>query len=97
MMVFYLHFLTYKEGDVLRIDKYLKNSRLIKRRTIAKEACDQNRILLNDKPAKAGSMVKVNDIISLDFSAKLIKVKVLAVKEHVSKEDAREMYEVIED
>jgi len=80
----------------MRIDKYLKNSRLIKRRTIAKEACDQGRILINDKPAKAGSIVSVNDIISMDFSSRIIKVKVLDIKEHVTKDDAKDMYEVIE-
>lgn len=80
----------------MRIDKYLKNSRLIKRRTIAKEACDQGRILINDKPAKPGSIVSVNDIISMDFSSRIIKVKVLDLKEHVTKDDAKEMYEVIE-
>lgn len=80
----------------MRIDKYLKNSRLIKRRTVAKEACDQNRILINDKPAKAGSIVSINDIITLDFSAKRIKVRVIDIKEHVNKDGASEMYEVIE-
>jgi len=80
----------------MRIDKYLKNSRLIKRRTIAKEACDQGRILINDKPAKAGSIVSVNDIISMDFSSRIIKVKVLDIKEYVTKDDAKDMYEVIE-
>lgn len=80
----------------MRIDKYLKNSRLIKRRTIAKEACDQGRILINNKPAKAGSIVSVNDIISMDFSSRIIKVKVLDIKEHVTKDDAKDMYEVIE-
>jgi ribosomal 50S subunit-recycling heat shock protein len=83
-------------GVIMRIDKYLKNSRLIKRRTIAKEACDQGRILINDKPAKPGSIVSVNDIISMDFSSRIIKVKVLDLKEHVTKDDAKEMYEVIE-
>lgn len=80
----------------MRIDKYLKNSRLIKRRTIAKEACDQNRILLNGKPAKAGSIVAINDIITMEFSQRLVKVKVLDIKEHVNKDDAKEMYEVID-
>lgn len=80
----------------MRIDKYLKNSRLIKRRTIAKEACDQGRILINDKPAKAGSLVKVGDVISMDFSSRIIKVKVMDLKEHVTKDDAKDLYEVIE-
>lgn len=80
----------------MRVDKYLKNSRLIKRRTVAKEACDQGRILINDKPAKPGSLVSVNDIISMDFSSRIIKIKVLDLKEHVTKDDAKDMYEVIE-
>lgn len=80
----------------MRIDKYLKNSRLIKRRTIAKEACDQGRILINDKSAKAGSIVKVGDVISMDFSSRIIKVRVVDLKEHVTKDDAKDMYEVIE-
>lgn len=80
----------------MRIDKYLKNSRLIKRRTIAKEACDQGRILINGQLAKAGSLVKVGDEISMDFSSRIIKVKVTDLREHVTKDDAKEMYEVIE-
>jgi ribosomal 50S subunit-recycling heat shock protein len=80
----------------MRVDKYLKNSRLIKRRTIAKEACDQGRILVNDKPAKPGTVVAIGDVISMDFSSRIIKVKVLELKEHVTKDDAKDMYEVIE-
>lgn len=80
----------------MRVDKYLKNSRLIKRRTIAKEACDAGRILINERAAKAGSIVKVDDIISMDFSSRIIIIKVLDIKEHVTKEDAKDMYEVIE-
>ncbi|MBN2794441.1 MAG: RNA-binding S4 domain-containing protein [Clostridia bacterium] len=80
----------------MRIDKYLKNSRLIKRRTIAKEACDQGRILINGHLAKAGSLVKVGDEISMDFSSRIIKVKVTDLREHVTKDDAKEMYEVVE-
>lgn len=80
----------------MRIDKYLKNSRLIKRRTVAKEACNQGRILINDKPAKAGSIVKINDVISLDFSSRIVKVKILEIKEHVNKEEAVNLYEIIE-
>ncbi len=80
----------------MRVDKYLKNSRLIKRRTVAKEACDQGRILINDLPAKPGSTVSINDIISMDFSSRIIKVKVLDLREHVNKDDAKDMYEVVE-
>lgn len=80
----------------MRIDKYLKITRLIKRRTIAKEACAQGRITINDKLAKPGSEVSVNDIIAMDFSSRIIKVKVLIIKEHVKKEETTELYEVIE-
>ncbi len=76
----------------MRIDKFLKISRLIKRRTIAKEACDQGRILIGDKPAKPGSEVKVGDIITLGFASKTIRVEVLALKEHVKKEEALDLY-----
>ncbi len=76
----------------MRIDKFLKVSRLIKRRTIAKEACDQGRILIGDKPAKPGSEVKVGDIITLGFASKTIRVEVLALKEHVKKEEALDLY-----
>ncbi|WP_206458795.1 RNA-binding S4 domain-containing protein [Anaerovorax sp. IOR16] len=79
----------------MRIDKYLKNSRLIKRRTVAKEACEQERILINDKVAKPGSEVNVGDVIWIRFGNSELKVKVKAVLEHVTKETAAEMYEII--
>ncbi len=79
----------------MRIDKYLKNSRLIKRRTVAKEACDQERILINEKIAKAGSEVTVGDVIQIRFGNSELKVRVKAVLEHATKETAAEMYEII--
>ena len=79
----------------MRIDKYLKNSRLIKRRTVAKEACEQERILINDKVAKPGSEVNVGDVIWIRFGNSELKIKVKAVLEHVTKETAAEMYEII--
>jgi len=79
----------------MRIDKYLKNARLIKRRTIAKEACDQGRIKINDKTAKAGSEVNVGDSISITFGNKVMTVKVLTTDLHVSKEASKLQYEVI--
>tara|TARA_Y100000588_G_C14179612_1_gene893015 strand:- start:1160 stop:1405 length:246 start_codon:yes stop_codon:yes gene_type:complete len=81
----------------MRVDKYLKISRLIKRRTVAKEACDQGRILINDKAAKAGSEVKVGDVITLGFAAKTIKVEVMDIKEHVRKEEATDLYKQLQD
>lgn len=80
----------------MRIDKFLKNSRLIKRRTIAKEACEQGRIKINDKDAKAGSEVQEGDIVTMEFGTRMIKVEVTDIKEHATKDMAREMYKVIE-
>jgi ribosomal 50S subunit-recycling heat shock protein len=83
-------------GLYLRLDKYLKNSRLIKRRTIAKEACDSGRVLINGKTAKAGSLVHVGDIIEICFGDRRIRVKVTEVLEHAAKEQAKEMYDLLE-
>ena len=67
----------------MRLDKFLKVSRLIKRRTIANEACDAGRVLVNDKPAKASLNVKAGDMIEIQFGAKAVKVEVLDVQETV--------------
>lgn len=80
----------------MRIDKYLKNSRLIKRRTVAKEACDQERVSVNGKLAKAGTEVNVGDEIHIEFGNSSVTIKVTAVAESVRKEDAAAMYEIIE-
>lgn len=80
----------------MRIDKFLKNARLIKRRAIAKEACEQNRVKINDKVAKPGSEVQEGDIVSLEFGTRTIKVEVLDIKEHVTKGVAKEMYRQIQ-
>lgn len=79
----------------MRVDKFLKNSRLIKRRTIAKEACDQGRVSINNKQAKAGSEVEIGDIIHIEFGNSSISVKVLKLTEGTRKEDAQGMYEVV--
>jgi len=79
----------------MRLDKYLKVSRLIKRRTVADEACDGGRVSVNGKVAKSAYEVKENDVIEIRFGEKLLKVKVTAVKEHALKADASTMYEVI--
>ncbi len=76
----------------MRLDKYLKVSRLIKRRTVANEACDAARILVNDKPAKASYQVKVGDVIEIAFGQRTMKVEVLALAEHVLKADATALY-----
>lgn len=80
----------------MRIDKYLKVSRLIKRRTVAAEACNGGRITINGKVAKASSEVKTGDVIEITFGERLIKVKVETVAEHALKADAATMYSVIE-
>ena len=72
----------------MRLDKYLKISRLIKRRTVANEACDAGRVLVNDRPAKASAQVKAGDTIEIQFGSKNVKVEVLDIKETVRKEDA---------
>ena len=77
----------------MRLDKYLKVSRLIKRRTVANEACDAGKILVNDKIARASYDVKVGDVIEITLGSKSVKVKVTEVKEVVRKEDAATMYE----
>ena len=76
----------------MRLDKYLKISRLIKRRTVANEACDAGRVLINDKPAKASAQVKSGDVIEIQFGGKNVRVEVLEVKDTVRKEDAESMY-----
>lgn len=79
----------------MRIDKYLKVSRIIKRRTVAQEACEGGKVLINEKVAKPSSEVKVGDILTLTFGLKTIKVEVLEVKEVVRKDDAITLYRQI--
>ena len=76
----------------MRLDKYLKVSRIIKRRTLANEACDAGRVLINNKPAKAGSDVKAGDILEVRFGNNIFKAEILKVAETVRKEDAALMY-----
>lgn len=80
----------------MRLDKYLKVSRLIKRRTIANEACDAGRVAVNGKAARASYEVKAGDIIDIGLGQRPLKIKVLEVKEHVAKDGAAGLYEVIE-
>ena len=79
----------------MRLDKYLKITRLIKRRTIANEACDAGKIVVNDKIARASYDVKVGDIIEINMGSKPLKVKVLNVAEYATKENAADNYTVI--
>ena len=80
----------------MRVDKFLKNSRIIKRRQIAKEACENERVKINDKIAKAGSEVEKGDIIEITFGKSTLKVKVLDLIEGAKKNTADSMYEVID-
>ena len=80
----------------MRIDKFLKNSRLIKRRTVAKDACDQERVSVNGKISKAGTEVKVGDVIHSEFGNSSITARVLQLTESCRKEDAAGMYEIID-
>ena len=79
----------------MRLEKFLKVSRLIKRRTVANEACDAGRVLINDKPAKASANVKAGDILTIQFGNKDVKVEVLDVQETVKKEEAKELFRYI--
>lgn len=79
----------------MRLDKYLKVSRIIKRRTVAQEACSGSRVMVNGKIAKPGADVKVGDVLEITFGEKTVKVRILSVAETVRKEDASGMYEVI--
>ena len=80
----------------MRLDKYLKVSRIIKRRTVANDACDAEHVTVNGRPAKASYDVKVGDEITVSFGQRSLKVKVLDVRDFTAKADASSLYEVIE-
>ena len=80
----------------MRLDKYLKVSRLIKRRTVANEACDAGRVTVNGKKARASLEVKVGDIIEISFGTRLVKVEVTEISEVIRKDDAVLLYKIIE-
>ncbi len=79
----------------MRIDKYLKVSRIIKRRTLAKEVCDGDRVQINGKKAKAGTEVKPGDVVAIDFGRRQLSVRIVEVRENVRAAEAKELYEVI--
>jgi len=81
----------------MRIDKYLKIARILKRRPVAKELADNERLKLNGRIAKAASEVEVGDVIEILFGHRTLKLKVLDIKEQVSKQDALSLYEIIEE
>ena len=80
----------------MRLDKYLKVSRIIKRRTVANEACDAEKVLVNDRPARASYNVKIGDIIEIKMGAKIMKFEVLQINEFTKKEEASEMYRILD-
>ncbi|MPM41520.1 hypothetical protein SDC9_88175 [bioreactor metagenome] len=79
----------------MRLDKYLKVSRIIKRRTVAKEVCESGRVSINDKVAKAGTVVNEGDIIQIQFAKQTLRAKIVNIATHVTKENAKNMYEII--
>ena len=84
-----------KWGEKMRLDKFLKVSRLIKRRTEANEACDAGRVTVNDRPAKASAQVKAGDVIEIAFGTKSVRVEVLNVQETVKKEEAKDLFKYL--
>ena len=80
----------------MRLDKYLKVSRIIKRRTVAKEVCESGRIKINDKVAKPSTKIKEGDVIEITFANRMLKAEIINIAEHVKKEEAKEMYYILE-
>ena len=80
----------------MRLDKYLKVSRIIKRRTVANEACDAQHVTVNGRDAKASYDVKIGDVVEVTFGNKKLKIKVVSIKETTAKAEAASMYEIIE-
>ena len=81
----------------MRLDKFLKVSRLIKRRTVASDACDASRVSVNGKVCKPSYTVKIGDLIKISFGERVLSVKVVSIAESIHKNDASSMYEIIED
>ena len=80
----------------MRLDKFLKVSRIIKRRTVANDACDNAHVTANGRPAKASYDVKVGDVLEITFGERTLKIRVVNVQDHVGKADAAQLYEVVE-
>ncbi len=93
--VAFTSFFRQRKGPSMRLDKFLKVSRLIKRRTVANEACDGGRILINDKVAKASTKVKIGDIIEIQFGMKSVRVEVLDIQDTTKKEEAKELFKYL--
>lgn len=84
-----------QKGKKMRLDKFLKVSRLIKRRTVANEACDAGRVMVNDKPAKASVQVKPGDVIEIQFGTRTVKAEVLKLQDTTKKEEAAELFKYL--
>jgi len=82
-------------AETMRIDKFLKVSRLIKRRTVAKKACEDGNVFVNDSEVKPGNEVTIGDIIRIEYNESTVKVKVLTIKDHVKKEEVSDLIEYI--
>jgi ribosomal 50S subunit-recycling heat shock protein len=80
------------EEKTMRLDKFLKVSRLIKRRTVANEACDAGRVTVNGKPAKASAQVKTGDVLEIQFGTRTVKAEVLGIQDTSKKEEAKELF-----
>jgi ribosomal 50S subunit-recycling heat shock protein len=80
----------------MRLDKYLKVSRIIKRRTVAKDVCDGGKVKINGKVAKAGAEIKIGDILEIGFGERKVRAEILEIKENVRAEDAKNMYRLLE-
>ncbi len=93
MAAFVTRFFTERK---MRLDKYLKVSRIIKRRTVANDACDAEHVTVNGRRAKASYDVKVGDILEVSFGTRTVKIRVLEVKDSVAKNAAAQMYEIVE-
>ena len=88
---------TKEDIDCIRLDKFLKISRIIKRRSVAKDFCDTDRVWVNDRDAKASSKIRMNDIVTIKFGNTMLKFKVTDLKLSTKKDDAKEMYEILEE
>jgi ribosomal 50S subunit-recycling heat shock protein len=81
----------------MRLDKYLKVSRIIKRRTVANDACDAGRVLVNGKPARASYDVKVGDVLELQLGSRSVRAEIVSINEYAKKDTAEEMYKILSD
>lgn len=80
----------------MRLDKFLKVSRILKRRTVAADACDMGKVSVNGRPSKPGHKLKIGDIVEIEFVGSLLKFRVLALNEKANKEEASSLYEIVE-